>query len=274
MTEEKTFSEKYSADKFDSTVDYDTVLDNFEGPLDFLLFLINKEEIEIKDVFVSKVTDQFIAYVRAMPKLDMDRASAYLNLAATIVNIKSKSLVPAFEEDFEDFEDAFDEDEAGLIQALEEYKMLKEEAEKLKELETVGYFYKNPDKNVGETKIVYRDFNLDGLLEAFTQLMLKRESLTNSDNGIKEIPRDQFTVADKVSFIKNTVLENERITFTALFDNDFTRAEIITTFQALLELLKHQYVKVRQGGIFFDIEISLNPERKEDEDLGEIDEYN
>ncbi len=267
--------EKYSLDKFDSDVDYNTVLDNFEGPLDFLLFLINKEEIEIKDIFVSKVTDQFLYYVKNMPKLDMEKASAYLNLAATIVNIKAKSLVPSEEE--EDTEEDFVDEEDGkakLIQALEEYRLIKRETEKLKELETVGYYYKKPDKSVGETKIVYRDFNLDGLLKAFTELMMKREGLTNSDNGIKEIPRDQFTVADKIFFIRNTALEAGRVSFASLFDKDCTRSEIITTFQALLELLKHQYIKVKQDGIFGDIDITLNPDRKEDDTFGEIDEYN
>lgn len=268
--------EKYSSEKFDSDVDYNTVLDNFEGPLDFLLYLINKEEIEIKDIFVSRVTDQFLDYVRSMPRLDMDKASEYLNLAATIVNIKAKSLVPAYDDYEDDYaSDDYEEDEGSkLIQALEEYKKLKGEADKLKERETVGYYYKNPDKNVGETKIVYRDFNLDGLLKAFTALMLRRESINNNDDGIKEIPKDQFTVADKIMFVRNTLLENEKISFADLFDKDFTRPEIITTFQALLELLKHQYVKVRQSGVFGDIDITLNPDRKEDDSFGEIDEYN
>lgn len=261
-------------EKFDSSVDYNTVLDNFEGPLDFLLYLINREEIEIRDIFVSKVTDQFLEYVKAMPKLDMDKASAYLSLAATIVSIKAKSLVPAPEDEFATEDDDDDSDEANLIRALEEYRLIKQEAEKLKELETVGYFFKKPDKSVGETKIVYRDFNLEGLLKAFTDLMLRNETLRGNDNGIKEIPKDQFTVADKLFFIRNTVLENKRISFTALFENDSSRAEIITTFQALLELLKHQYVKVKQNGIFGDIDILLNPDRKEDEEFGEIDEYN
>jgi len=200
---------KYSPDKFDSSVDYNTVLDNFEGPLDFLLYLINREEIEIKDVFVSKVTDQFLDYVKAMPKLDMDKASAYLALAATIVSIKAKSLVPSVDDE-EEYAEEDDSDEQNLIRALEEYNLIKQEAEKLKELETVGYFFKKPDKSVGETKIVYRDFNLEGLLKAFTAVML----------------------------------------------------------------LKHQYVKVKQNGIFGDIDITLNPDRAEDEEFGEIDEYN
>lgn len=267
-------SEKYSLEKFDSDVDYNTVLDDFEGPLDFLLFLIHKEEIEIRDIFVSKVTDQFLEYVKNMPKPDMDKASAYLNLAATIVNIKAKSLVPQEEEWTETDTNEEEDEQAKLILALEEYRLIKQEAEKLKEMETVGSFYKKPDKSVGEVKVVYKDFTLDGLLKAFTALMLKRESIRNEENGVKEIPRDEYTVQDKLFLIRNTLIENGKATFTSLFDADYTKAEIVTTFQALLELLKHQFIKVKQDGIFGEIEITLNPEAKEDDSFGEIDEYN
>ena len=79
---------------FDSEVDYTTVLDNFEGPLDLLLYLINKEEIAIEDIFVSQVTEQFLTYMQGLPYLDMEKASEYLNIAATIIDIKARSLVP------------------------------------------------------------------------------------------------------------------------------------------------------------------------------------
>ena len=81
-------------EKFDSNVDYTTVLNNFEGPLDLLLYLINREEIEIKDVFVSQVTEQFLDYMKGLPYLDVDKVSEYLNIAATIIKIKAQSLVP------------------------------------------------------------------------------------------------------------------------------------------------------------------------------------
>lgn len=264
-------SDKYSLDKFDSDVDYNTVLDDFEGPLDFLLFLINKEEIEIHNLFVSKVTDQFLDYVKKMPQFDMEKASEYLNLAATIVNIKAKSLVPKKPDEAEEDEE---DEKAKLIQALEEYNFIKREAEKLKQNETIGYFFKPADKSVGETKIVYKDFNVEEMLKAFTKLMLKRESINNSESGIKEIPRDQYTVADKLFFIRNILLENGSASFTSLFEKDYTKSEIITTFQALLELLKYQFIRVKQKEIFGEIYIELNPDRREGETFGEIDEYN
>ena len=182
---------KDPAEKFESVVDYTTVLDNFEGPLDLLLFLIKQEQIEIKDIFVSKVTEQFLLYMQGLPYIDIDKASEYLNIAAAILDIKAKSLVPSVVE----MEPEEESSEQTLIRALEEYKLLKEESAKLKELETIGYFYKEPDKNVGEAKIVYKDFNLDGLLKAFTELMIRQEALSREKGVQREIPKDVYTLS-------------------------------------------------------------------------------
>lgn len=259
---------KDPAEGFESVVDYTTVLDNFEGPLDLLLFLIKKEQVEIKDIFVSKVTEQFLDYMKGLPYIDIDKASEYLSIASAILEIKAKSLVPAIVEPEEDEEDA----ETSLIRALEEYKLLKEESAKLKELETIGYYYKEPDKSVGEAKIVYRDFNLEGLLKAFTDLMLRQEARLRDENVQREIPKDVYTIPDRAAYICETVDERGEVAFDELFTPHSGRSEIITTFQALLELLKHQIVKVEQGGTFDKIIIKYNPERSEDDYLGDIGE--
>lgn len=260
-------------ENFESVVDYTTVLDNFEGPLDLLLFLINKEEIEIKDVFVSKVTEQFLDYMQGLTHLDVDKVTEYLNIAATIIKIKAQALVPNLEED-PDLAAEIEEDKAQLIRALEEFRLIKEETKKLKELETIGYFFKEPDKNVGETKTVYsvENLTLDGLLSAFSALLLKRENAIASQE-IREIPRDEYTVEQKITFILESLETHEKVGFEELFTKDFTKSEIVTTFQAMLELLKHQFLRVTQNDAFGEITISLNPDRKEEE-LGEIDEYN
>lgn len=260
------------AEKFESVVDYTTVLDNFEGPLDLLLFLIKQEQIEIKDIFVSKVTEQFLDYMKALPYIDIDKASEYLSIATAILEIKAKSLVPAIVEPESEEEDA----EAVLIRALEEYKMLKEESAKLKELETIGYYYKEPDKNVGEAKIVYRDFNLDGLLRAFTDLMLRREAKMRDAGIQREIPKDVYTIPDRAQYIRSTLSERSEVGFDELFSPHSGKNEIITTFQALLELLKYQFITVEQETTFGRIIIKNNPDRAEEEfigDLGESEQY-
>lgn len=260
-------------EKFDSNVDYTTVLDNFEGPLDLLLFLINKEEIEIKDVFVSQVTEQFLDYMKGLPYLDVDKVSEYLNIAATIIKIKAQALVPNIEEDPE-IDAEIDEDKAQLIRALEEYKLIKEETKKLKELETIGYYFKEPDKDVGETRTVFTldHLTLDGLITAFSQLMLKREEDLKEEE-VREIPRDSFTVEQKIQFVLESLEELKEVKFEELFTKDYTKSEIVTTFQAILELLKYQFLRVKQENTFGEITISLNPDRDEEAGLGTIDEY-
>lgn len=261
-------------DNFESIVDYNTVLNNFEGPLDLLLYLINREEIEIKDVFVSQVTEQFLEYMNGLSSLDVDKVSEYLNIAATIIKIKAQALVPNLEED-PAIDAEIEEEKAQLIRALEEFKLIKEETKKLKELETIGYYFKEPDKDVGETKTVFNldGLNLDGLVLAFSQVMLKHEQSKKQDN-VREIPRDTFTVQQKIQFILESLESQDQVEFEQLFTQDFTKAEIVTTFQAMLELLKHQFLRVRQEYEFGKIYITLNPDRKEEVSLGEIDEYN
>ena len=264
-----------SVKNFETEVDYTTVLDNFEGPLDLLLYLIKQEEIEIKDIFVSQVTEQFLSYMKGLEFLDMEKASEYLNIAATIIEIKARSLVPMYEDEWSD--DSMDDDfgdrynpEQELIQALEEYQT----AKKLKERETIGYIFKEPDKEFTATKVQYSDMTLDGLMKAFTKMMLRLETKKRDTPPPREIPKDVYTVRDKIKHIRERVMAVESTQFEELFNEDSTKPEIVTTFQALLELLKHQFILVEQGELFSSIIIKKNPNRREDEDIGEIDEYN
>lgn len=260
-------------EQFESNVDYTTVLDNFEGPLDLLLFLINKEEIEIQDVFVSQVTEQFLDYMKGLPYIDVEKVTDYLNIAASITKIKAQALVPNLMEDPE-LDEQIEADKAELLRALEEYKLIREETKKLKELETIGYFFKEPDKNVGEVKTVFsmENLTLDGLISAFSALLLKRETEIAQQEA-KEIPRDEYTVSQKITFILENLEVKEEIEFEELFTQDCTKQEIITTFQAMLELLKHQYLRVVQEETFGNIKIRMNPDRSEEDTLGNIDEY-
>ena len=253
--------------EFESVVDYSTKLDNFEGPLDLLLHLIKEAKIEIKDIFVSQVTEQFLLYMNGLSVLDVDKSSEYLNMAATLLEIKSKSILPKIEE-FTNEEDL----EQTLIRQLEEYKIFKEVSEELKNQENVLRFYKEPDKNVGDVKIVYNDFNLEGLINAFSKLLMRVDDKRRQENVLKEIPKEVFTVKDKVNHIKSILLEKTSVSFFEMFNHYYTKTELITTFQAMLELLKLQYITVEQTGIFDDITLTIREDRNEE--LGEIDEYN
>lgn len=257
------------APNFESVVDYNTRLSNFEGPLDLLLFLVNRAKIEIREIFVSQVTEQFVAYVENAVDLDIEKESDYLNMAATLLEIKSKSLLPVvtFDEDFDQYDP-----EQELYQQLEEYKLMKEASEKLKDIETTARFYKEPDDKANDVKIIYKDFNLDGLIKAFSDLLLRSDLQRRIKSAQKEIPKEVFTVADKVNHIKTTLLEKQTCNFLDLFSESASRTEIITTFQAMLELLKVQYISAVQDGVYGDITITLREDRSEE--IGDLSEYN
>ena len=262
-----------SVKNFETEVDYTTVLDNFEGPLDLLLYLIKKEQIEIKDIFVSQVTEQFLAYMKGLPFIDLDKASEYMHIAATIIDIKARSLIPPPDDGMDDF--GWEEDpEQELIQAIEEYRMIKEEADKLKEKETVGYYFKEPDAFFSEVQVRYKDLTLDGLVKALTEMMLRRDAMGKPKVAPRKIPKDKYTVKEKIVHIRQAINEKDSLNFEELFADDVSIPEIVTTFQALLELLKHQFIVVEQDDLFSTIMIKKNPNRSEEEDIGEIDEYN
>ena len=261
------------AQNFESVVDYTTKISNFEGPLDLLLFLVNRAEIEIKDIFVSEVTEQFLDYVNRADDMDMEKESEYLAIAATLLEIKSKALLPQTEFDFDDsMEDDYYDPKQSLIQQIEEYKLFKEASQKLKDIETTDRFYKEPDESAKDVRIVYKDFNLNGLVKAFTDLLARSDLENRIKNEQKEIPKDSFTVADNIDFIKHTMLERASCSFFDLFGKYSSKPEIITTFQALLELLKLQYLTVEQGGTYDDITITIREDRNDE--VGDLSEYN
>ena len=254
--------------EFESVVEYTTKLDNFEGPLDLLIHLVKSAKIEIRDIFVSDVTEQYLQYIRKLDTIDVDKASEYLNMASILLEIKAKELMPQIEETLSDEEDP----KEALFRHLEEYKLLKEAGEKLKTQENVNHFYKEPDKSVGDVKIVYNDFNLDALIDAFAKVLLKYDQKKAEESGEKEIAKDVFTVADKISHIQLILIQREHCSFFELFNNFNNKSEVITTFQAMLELTHKKYIKIIQSDNFEDITISLREDRSEE--IGEIDEYN
>ena len=254
------------ADKFQSTVDYTTKLDNFEGPLDLLLYLIKQAEVDVKDIFVSQVTNQFLEYVYNSD-IDMETESEYLSIAATIIEIKSKAIIPNEQAIME-----AEEESNLLIRKIEEYKLLKESADKLKTLENVDRFYKKPDEDAFDVKVVYKDFNLDGLLAAFTDLLKRVDIKETIENVEKEIPKEVFTVAQKLTFVREELSKRKSMSFYDLFTRYSTKSEMIVTFQALLELLKHQFLTFEQDDTFGDITLHYN--EGGGTEIENLDEYN
>ena len=232
---------KLSNDYSDS---YNVRLDSFEGPIDLLLHLVKAAKIRIEDIFVSAITEQYMKYMEQIDSVDLEKASDFIEVAAILLEIKSKSILPNEQE-----EDDENSAKRELIQRIEEYKLYKEACEKMKEKETVGAFYKDPDASVGDSRIILKDMNMDGLVKALQKLFLKMEqrALTAPQ---RKITLDRFTVAEKITHIKDALTIKDETSFFELFEADYTKSEIITTFQALLELLKMQFMHAEQKEIF------------------------
>lgn len=261
----------YTIKNFESIFDYNTKIADFNGPLDLLLQLVKKAQIEIKDIFVSEVTEQFMAYLDDLDTLDIELAGEYLGVAATLLYEKSKALLPKIDDFLPEEEDSG----STIIRRLQELQLFKDMSIKLKELESVDRYYKTPEPSANDYRIVYKDFNFEGLIKAFSGL-LSRVELEKKIHQKKEIPKEIFTVPEKMQFIKDRMLEVKECSFFELFRSTASKSEIITTFQAMLELLKRQFIKVEQKEVFDDITITLNEEIGGEDigDFGDLSEYN
>ena len=244
-------SEQTEQLQFDT--DYKVHLSEFDGPLDLLLHLIREAKIDIKNIFISKITEQYLEYMSQIEELDLERASEFLEMAATLLEIKSKSMLPKVEEVLAEGES----EESRLMRQLEEYKLIKEASEKLQTLENVNRFYKAPDESVNDYRYILKSLTMEGLLDAFSLLLHKVEKEAEPVLP-KEIKKDRFTVAEKMIRIKDTIFMRGTVSFFELFDRDYSKSEIINTFLALLELLKMQIIRAKQNGTYEDITLIAN----------------
>ncbi|QOY35940.1 segregation/condensation protein A [Anaerobacillus isosaccharinicus] len=242
---------------------YNVKLDAFEGPLDLLLHLINKAEVDIYDIPVAKITDQYMNYIHTMQRLELDVASEYLVMAATLLAIKSKMLLPKHEDElFSENDEFIDEDDPreDLINRLIEYRRYKEAAETLKEREIDRglIFSKMPSDlspYIDEKKQEPQRINasLYDMLDAFDQL-LKRKTLKIPKQT--KIHREDFPLEKRMEEIIDKInLSNGKTSFFQLFDYE-ERGQIIVTFLAILELMKAKKIICEQEGNFTDISVS------------------
>ena len=218
-------------------------LQDFEGPLDLLLHLIKEKKKDIMEVSLSEITDQYLAYIQTLKENDMEVATDFLVVATKLMAIKSYKMLPV--EQIEDDTDEMDPEIAFKLN-LKEYELFKEAGQNLHNIENVDRFYKAPDKSVGDSRIVFNQFNLDKMLDAFARILIRVEEKENPAPE-KKINRDRWTVAEKLSFLKGVLKENKEISFYSLFDNNYSKLEVITVFLAVLELLKFQYAEVIQN---------------------------
>ena len=249
-------------------------LKDFDGPLDLLLTLIGKAKIDICDIFVSEITDQYLEIVRNAPDLNMDESSDFLVMAATLLEIKSRAMLPKPPQTEEE------DPETELIRRLEEYKQFKETAESMKDFEEAAkhVFTKLPEEYpLPPREIELTGLTLEGLTEAFIRIWSRKPSLDDNPESNhyapRNIRRDSHTVQECMLDLIRTVKKKKRIRFEDAFEEAPTREAVVTYFLAVLELLKLGQMHIRQTTVYGEIELIYGKYRqKEETDLTSVSE--
>jgi len=253
---------------------YNIHLQQFDGPLDLLLHLIEQAKVDIKDIFVSEITSQYLEYVAQMQALDMNVASEFLTTAATLLYIKSRHLLPRPPQTETEEET---DPEKILIKQLSEYKLFKDISQKLEVLQqnALNSYSRLPEEFIIETPDIQLDeISTDMLFQAFyAALQQKHES---APTIIHEVHKDVFTVRQQSSRIRSLLLKRSSLSFHELFTNDSSKMEMIVTFMALLEMINRQEVLLRQSRPFETITIralQLQEDDQAENYMDEIEDY-
>ena len=236
--------------------DYKVKLDVFEGPLDLLLYLIKRDEVDIYDISIERITKQYLGYMDAFQVLNIELAEEFIVMAANLLYIKSRTLLPLDQQMAE--EDAEPDDPRWeLIRQLIEYKKFKEAAAKLRDIEALQekLFPRVPVVPDLEPagNLLVEEVGIFDLIHAF-QKILKRLEKKTAD--LREIFEENFTVSEKIDYLLKVTSSGVSMRFEELFADVASRAEIVVTFLAMLELIRLKQLRVRQeaqcGEIWID----------------------
>jgi len=235
--------------------EYKVRLEIFEGPLDLLLYLIKREEVDIYDISIERITKEYLSFVDAFKILNIELASEFIVMAANLMYIKSRMLLPRVQQPPE--EDVEEEDPRWeLIRQLVEYKKFKDAAGflQIRELENENLFLSKPDVSdlgaaVSDQPEPLPDVSIFDLIRAFQKVLGRFDE----EHSIYEIADENFTVGDKIDFLLAEISHGEKIAFFGLFELASSRTEVIVTFLALLELIKLNHFRVQQDGLLGEI---------------------
>jgi segregation and condensation protein A len=234
-------------------VDYKVKLEVFEGPLDLLLYLIKQDEIDIYDISLERITSQYLEYLQAFKELNIELAGEFIVMAANLIYLKSRSLLPRDQQPPE--EDAGEEDPRWeLVRQLIEYKKFKEAAAQLnlRALEQERIFV----RETASTSCIQEPLRLGEvgifqLIGAFQTVMKRIEARQD----VQEIFSEHFSVSEKIDSILQRIATGNRFRFSDLFGTAASRVEVVVTFLALLELIRLKQVRAIQKNVFEEIEI-------------------
>ena len=240
--------------------EYRVQFDVFEGPLDLLLHLVKKQEVDIYQVNLTRIASEFVAYIDQMRELDLEIAGEFLVMAATLIYIKSRELLPADQKPEAQIGEEDEEDPRfELIRRLVEYKKFKDAAGELQSLEIrmdQVYEHRSPPVVLPEIEPQRREpVSIFDLIQAVS-VILKR---FGERDDVREIQADPYTVSEKMAALRILIQEKGRFRFSELFAEARSRGEVVVTFLAMLELTRLRHLQVIQSEDFGEIEVELAP---------------
>lgn len=236
------------------TKKYTIKLDNFEGPLDLLCHLVDKNKMDIDKVNITEITDQYIQYIEKIQELNLDITSEFLVMASTLLYLKSKSLLP------KQVEDEAELTEEELIYRIIEYKKYKEITKTLRQYyaENSRRFYKQPDKIELPSRKLEENYSSDSITKAYKELIDRNEAKINKNaENIKKIAIiETVTVASKVKDIFKELIKKQKFIFNKLCTTkQYTKLETVTAFSGVLELSRRNKITANQEETFGDITV-------------------
>ncbi len=233
---------------------YRVKLPDFEGPLDLLLHLIQQHELDIMDIPIAFITEKYLEYVKMMEDLTIDVASEYLVMAATLTHIKSKMMLPTPPEEDDGAPELEEDPRLELVRRLLEYQRYKQVASELADRALLGrdVFTRGQAAPSSEGPAPLAPVSLFKLLEAFQGILKKTRALMDH-----EIDLERISIADRISQLSDLLQVRKRAEFEDLFENDRTRADVVVTFMALLEMAKMRMIRLAQTASYGPINIEL-----------------
>lgn len=237
-------------------MEYEVKIDNFEGPLDLLLHLIKESKVDIWEISIADIAEEYLAYIQRMEKLNLDIASEYLVMASELIEMKSRMLLPRQEKDVGEEEE--EDPKERLIRRLVEYQKYKEVTKNFKELESLRqeFYTKAPDnlkEYVEEGAVPSSDVTLEDLMLAF-QKFLNRKELEKPLQTT--VTKKEITVEERRKSIRDILTKRKRVDFFELFEV-VTKEYIVVTFLAILEMAKKQELLIKQESDFSQIMIEV-----------------
>ena len=233
--------------------EYKVKLEIFEGPLDLLLYLVKKDEVDIYEISLERITQQYLQFIEAFKMLDLEIAGEFLVMASNLLYLKSRSLLPVDQQP-PDEEAEEDDPRWELIRQLVEYKKFKEAAAALGQREALqsSVFARMAESTEPPAERPLGEVSIFDLINAFSNV-LKR--IASKSEDLREIFAENFSVSDKIDLIMKMIGSGVPLKFTELFSGAASRSEIVVTFLALLELVRLKQVRCVQEGPFGDIEL-------------------